>query len=210
MPDKDNKDDNNKEEQNSAGQSPALPVEDTREHNPEHTREQTPEETTTETQQEATGETTDSDDWQQNISHEKPDYIVRYIAKAVDCLIAGALIEWFHYIGPVAAIIYLLVADGLSFGSVGGSIGKKITGLKVVAPTRGSVPCDFRESAVRNALFAILVVLYVVIGAVPYIGKLIVFIVAFIVILAEAIIIYQDTLGLRFGDRVARTMVVKR
>ncbi|MBI5560667.1 MAG: RDD family protein [Deltaproteobacteria bacterium] len=135
----------------------------------------------------------------------KAEPIERYAAKAIDFLIVGALMETFRYVGPFAGIIYLLAADGMK----GQSPGKRIMGLKTISLLREGGECDFRESALRNGIFSLLIVAYLILGWIPYVGKFLVAVVGAAVVLIEALVVYNDEKGIRAGDRLARTMVVK-
>ncbi len=141
-----------------------------------------------------------------DLPYVKADVLERYVAKLIDFIIAGAFYGLLNIVGPLAAILYILIADGLGDGR---SLGKRITGLRVVSLEREGGACDFRESVLRNAEFAIIVVAYLVVGWIPYIGKFFVVVGGAAVLFTEAMIVYNDENGIRFGDRVARTMVVK-
>ena len=130
----------------------------------------------------------------------------RFVAKLIDLLLAGFLFELTPLTGPVAAIAYLLLCDGLKGGQ---SAGKRLVGLMVISLERGAAPCSFVESAKRNFLFALPFVLAVVAGWIPYVGKLLVLLSAVAVLSIEAYTLYEDEEGLRIGDRIASTMVVK-
>ena len=130
----------------------------------------------------------------------------RYLAKLIDFIIAGALFTSFKSpVGPVAGLTYILIADGLKGGQ---SLGKRLTGLRTISIAREGLTCDFRESIIRNLIFALLFVAYLLIGWIPYLGKVLVAVVGIAVIVCEAALIYNDEKGMRFGDRLAETMVV--
>jgi uncharacterized RDD family membrane protein YckC len=136
---------------------------------------------------------------------EKAGLLERYVAKLVDVLIAGALFFLPPPVGPAAAITYLLISDGLKNGP---SPGKRLAGLRVVSLARDGAACDFRESILRNLPLGLLVLAYIVIGWIPYIGTFSVVLVALAVVAYESMIVYNDERGIRFGDRIADTMVV--
>lgn len=141
----------------------------------------------------------------EKIPYEKAELAERYAAKLIDFLIVGALMEVFRYVGPLAGMVYFVVADGLG----GRSLGKRVVGLKTISLLRDGAECDFRESALRNGIFSLLIVAYLIIGWIPYIGKFLVVIVSAAVIFMEALVVYNDEKGIRMGDRIARTMVIK-
>lgn len=129
----------------------------------------------------------------------------RFIAKFIDFLIMGAFFAFPAFVGPLAGAAYILISDGLNSGQ---SLGKRVIGLKTVSIDTG-LPCDFKQSLIRNAPFGILVALWYLIGWVPYIGKLFVVLACMAVAGIEMVLIYTDELGARFGDRIAGTAVVK-
>lgn len=141
----------------------------------------------------------------EGLPYKKADLLQRGAARVVDFLIAGALFISFYPIGPLGAITYLLIADGLKSGP---SLGKRLMGLRVVSVLRGGEAADLRESILRNSVFALVVVAYFVVGWIPYIGVLAVVLVGAGVVGAEAWLASEDEKGLRYGDRVAGTIVV--
>jgi len=135
-----------------------------------------------------------------------PELLERFIAKFIDVLIVGAFFAFPSFVGVLAGALYILISDGLYDGR---SVGKRIIGLRVVVLGNGATPCDLRRSIVRNAEFGILILLYVIIGWVPYIGKLVVGLSAIVLAVVETGVIITDAAGgARLGDRVAETMVV--
>ncbi|MCK5237302.1 MAG: RDD family protein [Deltaproteobacteria bacterium] len=136
----------------------------------------------------------------------KPPLIERGVARLVDFIIAGLLFFLSQPVGPVAAIVYLLIADGIK----GGSFGKRFTGLKVVSVVREGEICDLRESFLRNAIFAVIVLAYIVVGIVPYVGKFVVLIAGIAVVVMEAVMSVNDESGFRFGDKISGTMTTTK
>lgn len=136
----------------------------------------------------------------------KADIIERYLARVIDFIIAAAIYVLLRGIGPVAAITYLLISDALFAGQ---SPGKRIVGMKVISLDRDGVACDFKESVIRNAIFALIIVAYFLIGWIPYLGTFVVALAAIAIFFTEAAIVYNDGKGVRFGDRIAKTMVIK-
>ena len=129
----------------------------------------------------------------------------RFIARFIDILIMGAFFAFPTVVGPLAGATYILIADGLK----GGSIGKRIIGLKVVSLEDPATQCDFKQSIIRNSVFALLIVIYYIIGWIPYLGKVLVFLSWLAVLGMDMILIYTNDLGERFGDRIAGTIVIK-
>ncbi len=135
----------------------------------------------------------------------KTELLERLLAKFIDFLFVGALFTFPSFIGPLAAITYILISDGLKGGQ---SIGKRIVGLRVISTTGANMPCDFKQSIIRNGSFGILIALWFVIGAIPYIGKFIVLLGWAAVVATDLFMINADESGARFGDRLADTLVV--
>jgi len=133
----------------------------------------------------------------------KADILERFIAKLIDFLIVGALFVFPTAVGPLAGITYILISDGLKGGR---SVGKRIIGLKVLSAENSSA-CDFKKSIIRNGDFGAIILWYILIGWVPYAGKLLAVIVWIAVIAIEMLLIYTDEMGSRFGDRIAGTIV---
>ncbi len=134
----------------------------------------------------------------------KAEYLERFIAKFIDFLVMGALFMFPGAVGPLAGLTYILISDGLKGGQ---SVGKRIIGLKVVS-LETTTACDFRKSILRNSPFAALIVFFFLVGWIPYLGKLLEAAALLAVFGIEIALIFTDDLGARFGDRVARTIVV--
>lgn len=129
----------------------------------------------------------------------KADLTLRGLARAVDFVIAFALAQAGHEVGPVLAVLYLLLADGFMHGQ---SVGKRLFGVRtMVIPRR--VPAGYRESILRNAPFALVALFYVVplgwllllVGGIPIVGF-------------ESWMVVTDRLGIRIGDIFGDTQVV--
>jgi uncharacterized RDD family membrane protein YckC len=134
----------------------------------------------------------------------KAEYLERFIAKFIDFLVMGALFMVPGAVGPLAGTTYIIISDGFKGGQ---SLGKKIIGLRVVSLLTGS-PADIRKSILRNSPFAVLVIFFYLVGWIPYLGKLLEAAAFLAVFGIEIALIFTDDLGQRFGDRVARTLVV--
>jgi uncharacterized RDD family membrane protein YckC len=122
--------------------------------------------------------------------------LLRAIAKTLDFIIIAAVGEVIPKAGFFAGLAYLLIGDGLFDGR---SLGKKLIGLRVVSADTGE-PCSFRDSILRNSIFGIGYLLYLI----PWLGWI--FIV--IVIVFEFIVLLGSKDGMRLGDEIAKTKVV--
>lgn len=128
---------------------------------------------------------------------------VRVVAKLIDLalvLVVGALIPW---IGPLVAIAYSLLADGMRVrGLRGQSIGKRLMRLKVVQRSTGE-PANLKESAIRNSpvglatLFAIASVW----------GWVLLVLIGLPLMLIELYLMARVESGHRLGDVMADTEV---
>ncbi len=131
----------------------------------------------------------------------KPYFLDRILAKLIDLIIVGIFFAFPTFIGTVAGITYILIADGLNGGQ---SLGKRIIRLKVVSPGRGWDDCNFQESILRNIPVGV-VILFTMI---PYLRWLLFFTLGLAIVAFETYLSYVDDEGLRWGDRIALTQVV--
>ncbi len=129
----------------------------------------------------------------------KADLTLRGLARLVDFALAVALTQAGHEVGSVLGVLYLLLADGFMHGQ---SVGKRIFGVRAMVPTR-RVPAGYRESAMRNAPFALVALFSVV----P-IWWLLVLVVGLPILAFESWMVWSDRLGIRIGDIFADTQVV--
>lgn len=125
----------------------------------------------------------------------------RFLAKFVDYLVALSLEHAGFLLGSawlarLAAVTYLLVADGLPGGR---SLGKMLTGLWV-SGSKGR-PCSFYESTLRNAPIGLAYVL----DQIPWVG----WIVGGGVVAFESFLLIGMRSDRRFGDDLVSTIVRK-
>ncbi len=127
---------------------------------------------------------------------ERAGLLVRTVAKILDFILIAAAAEVIPKAGFYAGLVYLLIGDGL-FG--GKSLGKKLVGLRVVSATSHE-PCTIRDSILRNSIFGVGYLL----TAVQWLGWFfLLFIAAF-----EFIVLLGNRDGKRFGDELAKTLVL--
>ena len=124
----------------------------------------------------------------------------RYIAKSIDLLIAWAFALIIPPVGPLAGLLFLLIADGFHDGQ---SPGKRLTKLKAVTK-EGHEPIAFKESILRNIPFAIVYIFFIV----PFIGWFLLVIVGLPILLLESYLICSSDESTRVGDIIADTKVV--
>ncbi|HQR28970.1 MAG TPA: RDD family protein [Anaeromyxobacteraceae bacterium] len=129
----------------------------------------------------------------------KADLWLRGLARGADFVIAFGMAILGHELGAVLAVVYLLVADGLFHGQ---SPGKRIFGVRAMQIPR-KAPVGYRESVLRNAVFALVALFYVV----P-LGWILLLLVGLPIIAFESWMVWTDRLGIRIGDIFADTQVV--
>jgi uncharacterized RDD family membrane protein YckC len=129
----------------------------------------------------------------------KADLTLRGLARLVDFVIARLLAWYAPPVGPIAAALYLLLADGLMTGQ---SLGKRLFGVRVMVVPRRA-PAGLQESLLRNAPFALVAVF----ASVPSLW-LVLFVAGVPIVAFEAYMIFTDKLGIRIGDIFADTQVV--
>ncbi len=136
------------------------------------------------------------------------EFLNRAAARAVDFIIVAALCGIIPKAGYLAGLVYLLIADGLFHGR---SIGKKLTGLRVIrSDTAGAVrECGFKESVYRNSLFAAAYILYGILGAIPLLGWLFSLAVIAVILGFECLVMLGSDVGMRLGDEIAKTRVIE-
>jgi uncharacterized RDD family membrane protein YckC len=120
----------------------------------------------------------------------------RGVARGIDLALALAVAAIVPRAGWLAAVLYILVADGISGGQ---SLGKRFLGLMVIGPEGG--PCGIKDSILRNILFGAGVLLWVI----PVIGWLL--LAAAVVV--ELLVLMGSGQGIRLGDELAGTRVVE-
>lgn len=123
--------------------------------------------------------------------------LFRCVAKAIDIVIVAVVFEVLHWSGLLAGILYILIADGLFEGR---SVGKILLKLQTVRDN-GSV-CTVKESILRN----ITICLGIVLWRAPVIG----WILFFIIIGVEFLVLLGSDSGKRIGDILAKTTVIER
>ena len=130
----------------------------------------------------------------------KADLLQRGVARFADLVLTILIGRLVPEIGPLIAIAYLLLADGWMDGQ---SLGKKLGGVKVIN-TRLERGARFRESALRNAPFALIGIFYLV----PLIGWLLFILGGVFVAVFVSYMAFTDRQGLRIGDVFADTQVI--
>lgn len=125
----------------------------------------------------------------------------RVAAKAIDAGAALLLIYQDNIIGSALALLYILLGD--TFG-LGQSLGKKLMRLRVIHPETG-LPCSMRGSVMRNLLIALPLLLLQMALLLKFLG----IIIGVSYVAYEIQLLYTDAYGVRFGDAIANTEVIK-
>jgi uncharacterized RDD family membrane protein YckC len=123
--------------------------------------------------------------------------LLRTVAKILDFIIIAAAEEVVPRAGFFAGLAYLLIGDGLFDGR---SLGKKLIGLRVVSADTNT-PCTFRDSILRNSTLGIGFLFYKVL----WLGWILIIVISII----EFIILLGSKDGKRFGDEIAKTVVIE-
>jgi len=126
----------------------------------------------------------------------KANVLNRFIAKFLDLLIVSAIDQIPLSISFLAALSYLLIADGLSGGK---SLGKQVIGLQTWMLETGQ-GASFKESIIRNFPLGIAYGM----AQIPYIGWLL----GTLVLAFESLLLIGNPRGGRIGDDLAKTQVI--
>jgi uncharacterized RDD family membrane protein YckC len=130
----------------------------------------------------------------------KADLTHRLLARFIDFLIGAAFCMVLYPIGVLMGATYIAIADGLLGGR---SLGKRIIGLRVVHAQDGS-PISFKDSLVRNSIYAIIFLFYLV----PYLRWVMIGFVGLLIVAFETYYLVVDPNGYRVGDLAAGTIVI--
>lgn len=126
----------------------------------------------------------------------------RIAARAVDTFIFILLARSITFVGPLAALCYLLLGDALIDGA---SVGKKLFGLRAVKADDDS-PVGIFDALLRNAPLG-LAGLFVLI---PVIGWFLFGTLGLLILGFETVMLWRDDQGVRAGDILAGTKVIDR
>lgn len=135
----------------------------------------------------------------------KARILSRIIARGIDFILIGALLEIIPKAGFFGGLAYLLIADGLFEGR---SVGKRLIGLRVVLRDTKRA-CSIKESILRNSPFAFGYILFGILKGIPLIGWIFSFIIPVVIVVFESLIMLGNEEGMRFGDEIAKTIVVE-
>lgn len=126
----------------------------------------------------------------------KANVLNRFIARLLDFLIISVIDQIPLEISFLAALSYLLIADGFAHGR---SLGKQIIGLQTMIPETKE-GASFKESIIRNLPFGMAYCVF----HIPYIGWLL----GVSIVGLESLLLIGNERGCRIGDELAKTQVL--
>lgn len=129
----------------------------------------------------------------------KADLTLRALARLVDFTVALGLAYALPSLGPIAAALYMLTADGFPNGQ---SPGKRLFGVRAMSVPRRA-PALLMESVLRNSPFALVAVF----GSAPLLWPAL-FVAGVPILLFESYRVVTQPQGIRIGDLFADTQVV--
>ncbi len=121
----------------------------------------------------------------------------RAVSRGIDLVIALAVAEALPRAGWFAAVLYILVADGVAGGQ---SLGKKLLGLRVIGAN--GEPCGLKDSIMRNLMFGLGILFWTLLHPIlgwPLLAA---------AIGVEFLVLIGSDKGRRLGDELAGTTVV--
>lgn len=139
------------------------------------------------------------------VGYKKADVVKRIVAYLIDAILA-VVVSFIPVVGGLVAGAYMLLRDGLDFMQ-NRSLGKMAVNLKPIVVETGA-NCDLQTSIKRNWPFAIGHFL-VAIPIVGWIFAVLLFLPLLIYVIIEAVLVFTDEKGLRFGDKMAGTQVIE-
>lgn len=145
----------------------------------------------------------------QSTAQAKADVVKRAVAAVIDGVLAG-LVSLVPFVGAIAAAAYMLLRDGLDIDYMRQrSVGKTLMKLRPV--TFDGQPMDINKSVQRNWMIA-LGYLGAVIAFIPILGWLaapVIWLAAMVIGIVELVLVFTDSEGRRWGDKLAHTKVVE-
>lgn len=139
------------------------------------------------------------------VGYKKADVFKRFVAYLIDAILAS-VVSLIPVVGGLVAGTYMLLRDGFDFMQ-NRSLGKMAVNLKPIVVKTGA-NCDLQTSAKRNWPFAIGYFL-VAIPVVGWIFAVLLCIPLLVYVIIEAVLVFTDEKGLRFGDKMAGTQVIE-
>jgi hypothetical protein len=138
----------------------------------------------------------------------KADPVKRIIAFVIDAVVA-MIIGIIPLVGGIIGALYMLLRDALPIEALDyQSVGKKLLKLSVVNVEDPGAKIDYAASAKRNWMFALGPIM-LFFAFIPIVGWII-DIALLILLITEIVKIFSHEKGVRWGDKMAGTMVIER
>lgn len=140
-----------------------------------------------------------------NLPKDKVHAIDRFLAKGLDLIIMVLIalilqLVWYP-LAAFFAILYAFTHDSINKGI---SPGKKIVGLKVIH-NDGEENINLKTSSLRNISFGV----FTLFAVIPIFGWILMFLIGIPLLIFEAYLVYSLESGLRLGDVLANTKVIR-
>ena len=142
----------------------------------------------------------------------KADPVKRIIAFIIDA-VASMIVGFIPLVGGIIGALYMLLRDALPIEALEyQSIGKKLLKLSVVNTEDPAAKVDYAISAKRNWMFALgpIMLFFLFIPIIGWIIDILLGIAVFILVIIEIVKLFTDEKGLRWGDKMAGTMVIEK
>jgi hypothetical protein len=142
----------------------------------------------------------------------KADPVKRIIAFVIDAVVA-MIIGIIPLVGGIIGALYMLLRDALPIEALDyQSVGKKLLKLSVVNVEDPGAKIDYAASAKRNWMFALgpIMLFFAFIPIVGWIIDILLGIALLILLITEIVKIFSHEKGVRWGDKMAGTMVIER
>ena len=142
----------------------------------------------------------------------KADPVKRIIAFVIDA-VASIIVGFIPFVGGIIGALYILLRDALPIEALEyKSIGKKLLKLSVVKTEEPASKIDYATSARRNWMFALgpIMLFFLFIPIIGWIIDILLGIAVFILVIIEIVKLITNEKGLRWGDKMAGTMVIEK
>jgi len=142
----------------------------------------------------------------------KADPVKRIIAFVIDA-VASIIVGFIPFVGGIIGALYMLLRDALPIEALEyKSIGKKLLKLSVVKTEEPASKIDYATSARRNWMFALgpIMFFFLFIPIIGWIIDILLGIAVFILVIIEIVKLFTNEKGLRWGDKMASTMVIEK
>ncbi|HUV58497.1 MAG TPA: RDD family protein [Desulfatiglandales bacterium] len=142
----------------------------------------------------------------------KADPVKRIIAFVIDA-VASMIVGFIPLVGGIIGALYMLLRDALPIEALEyKSIGKKLLKLSVVKTEEPASKIDYATSARRNWMFALgpIMLFFLFIPIIGWIIDILLGIAVLILVIIEIVKLFTNEKGLRWGDKMAGTMVIEK